>query len=232
MKTNLLHFQTSNKASQMPSLVDYGESSIFGFSNYSANVGGFWAATELLSFGPNLSYSTSSSDNTGARDSWGCSLQANYNDAELIQLAGSFGLQYSQNSRDSGTQLNFTGSLSASYQFNELWSLNGSIQSGVVPSPTQTNYVINNWSISSTLNRSLLIGSIAMGLDMVFSEFDQVGDVGATQNAEQNISAVLAYTRPIFKDRFGFHTSLRYSLNRGQIEWSQIQLNAGLSMGF
>ena len=160
-------------------------------------------------------------------------MQASYKAAEKLRLAGSFGLQFSQNSRDSeAAKLNFTGSLSASYKINELWSWSGSIQSGVVPSPTQTNYVINSWSVSSSLNRSLLIGSISMGLDMAFSNFDQVGVVGTTQNAAQNTSAVLTYARPIFSDRLGFSTSLSYTLNSGQKDWSQIQLHAGLNIGF
>ncbi len=225
--------RTSVFANWAPSLVDYGQSSIIGFSNYSASVGGFWAATELFNFGPSLSYSTSQSDNTGARDAWGFAMQASYKAAERLRLAGSFGLQFSQNSRDSeAAKLNFTGSLSASYKINELWSWSGSIQSGVVPSPTQTNYVINSWSVSSSLNRSLLIGSISMGLDMAFSNFDQVGVVGTTQNAAQNTSAVLTYVRPIFSDRLGFSTSLSYTLNSGQKDWSQVQLNAGLNIGF
>ena len=225
--------RTSVFANWAPSLVDYGQSSIIGFSNYSVSVGGSWAATELFNFGPSLSYSTSNSDNTGALDSWGFSAQASYKAAERIQLSGSFGLQLSQYSRDSeADKLNFTGSLSAAYQINELWSWGGSIQSGVVPSPTQTNYVINSWSISSSLNRSLLRGSIAFGLDMAFSNFEQVGAVRTSQDAEQNMSANLTYARPIFSDRLGFSTSISYTLNSGQSQWSQIQLNAGLNIGF
>jgi len=225
--------RTSIFASWAPSSVDYGQSSTVGFSGYSTSVGGSWAATELFSFGPSLSYSTTSSDNTGARESWGYSMQASYKAAERLQLAGSFGIQYSQNSRDSQADVfNFTGSLNASYMINELWSWSGSIQSGVVPSPTQKNYVINSWSIASTLNRSLLIGSLQMGLNMVFSNFDQVGVVGTTQDAQQNTSVILAYSRSVFSDRLGFTTSINYTLNSGQNEWSQIQLNAGLNLGF
>ena len=225
--------RTSVFANWSPSLVDYEGSSTVGFSDYSASVGGSWAATERFSFGPSLNYSTSTSDNTGTRDSWGFSLQTSYKAAERLQLAGSFGLQYSQYSRDSesGT-INFTGSLNASYQIDDRWSWSSSIQSGIVPSPTQTNYVINSWSVSSTLNRSLLTGSIAMGLDMVFSNFDQVGVVGTSQDQEQNIATILTYTRPFFSDRVGLNTSLRYTLNNGQKDWSQIQLSAVLSMGF
>jgi len=225
--------RTSLFANWVNSSVDYGESSTVGFSNYSASVGGNWAATEIFSFGPSLNYSTSNSDNTGSRDSWGCSIQARYKDVGNLQMAGSLGLQYWKNSRDAETNtLNFMGSLNVSYEISELWSWSGSIQSGVVPSPTQSNYVINNWSVTSYLDRSLLIGSIAMGLDMAFSNFDQVGVVGTSQDVEQNIGVVLRYGRPIVSNRFGFNTSIRYVLNRGSIDWSQIQLNAGLSMGF
>ena len=234
--------RTSVFAGWSTSLSDYGNGedgtgggadSAVGFDNHSFNVGGFWAATERFSFGPSFSYSTSTSDNTGSRDSWGFSLQANYKAAERIQLGGSLGFQYSENSReqDSGN-FNLTGSLNASYQINELWSWGNSIQSGIVPSPAQTNYVINNWSVSSSLNRALLIGSAGIGVDLQFSSFDTVGPTGVLQNDENNYGVVLSYQRPLFDDRVGFNSSLRYSFNDGDSNWSQIQINAGLSMQF
>jgi len=225
--------RTSVFANWAPSSVDYGDGSVIGSSGYSLSLGGWWAATEYFSLGPNLSYVTINSDNTGTRDSWRTSVQASYKMAESILVAASLGLQYSQNSRESKSgSTDLTGSLNASYQINELWWWSSSIQSGIVPSPTQTNYLINNWSISSSLNRSLVIGSIGVGVDMAFSNYEQVGAVQTPQGAEDNLSAVLTYSRPIFGNRLGFNSSVRYVVNSGQKDWSQIQMNIGLSMGF
>lgn len=237
--------RTSIFASWSSALTDYGNGqegivggggsdSAVGFDDHSFSVGGFWAATERFSIGPSFNYSTTTSDNTGARDSWGVSVQANYKAAEKIRLGASLGVENSQNSRqeDDSGDLNLTGSLNASYQINALWSWSGSIQSGVVPSPTQANYVINNWSVGSSLNRALLIGSAGIGVDMQFSSYDAVGPTGFSQVDENSYGISISYNRPLFNDRVGFGTSLRYSFNEGDFEYTQVQLNAGLSMQF
>lgn len=224
--------RTSIYASFTPTIVDYEQGSLTGFSDYAMTVGGFWAATELLSVGPSIGYSTSSSDNTGDFDSWSLSGNVNYQATMRISLAASLGLQVSSYSQDSSSNMNATGNLNASYRINELWALSNSIQSGLTPSPNQTNYVINNWSISSMLSRSLLIGSAGIGVDLQFSSFDQVGPTSVSQENEQNLGLVLSYSRPVFLDRVNFHTSLRYALNKGQEESSQVLVNLGLSYSF
>lgn len=222
--------RTSVFGSWSTSSTDYSDGSAEGFDGYSANVGGFWSATELFSIGPSISYSTTDSELTGARDSWGLAVQASYKAAERIQLAASLGTQYSENSRESENGgFNLTGSLSASYQINELWSWSASIQSGVVPSPTQTNFVINNWSFSSSLSRQLVIGSAALGLSLDSSNFESVGPTTDSQDSETFVSTFLSYQRPLFNDRVTFSTLIRYALNNGANEWSQIQLSVGLT---
>jgi len=225
--------RTSVFASFTPSIVDYSDSAIVGFSGYSASLGGNWAATERFSFGPSLNYSTSTSDISGTVDSWGLSVNASYKATERIRMSGSIGTQLSQGSRQSGSgNFNMTGSLNASYQINELWSWSNSVQSGLSPSPTQTNYVINAWSLSSSLNRQLLIGSLGFGLSMQFSDYQDVGVVGTSQGAEQYYSGSVSYGRPLFSDRLGFSSSLTYVFNNGPSDWSQILLSAGLNLTF
>lgn len=224
--------RTNIYSSFTPTLVDYQQGNFTGFTNYSTTVGGSWAATELLSIGPSISYSTSSSDNTGDFTSWNFSGNVNYRATTLISLAASLGMQVSSYSRDSSSNINATGSLNAGYRINDLWTWSNSIQSGLTPSPNQTNYVINNWSVSSTLSRSLLIGSAGLGVDLQFSSFQQVGPTPVSQENEQNFGLILSYSRPFFSDRIGFNSSIRYSLNQGQDEWSQILVNLGLSYSF
>lgn len=225
--------RTSIYAGWSTSISDYDEGSAEGFDDYAVNFGGFWAATERLSFGPNISFTTSESDISGTRDAWGVSLQATYIASERIRLAGSLGVEHSKYSSgfDSGG-LSLTGSLNASYQINELWALSAAVQSGVVPSPIQTNYEINNWSVSTVLTRKLLIGSLGFGVDFNHSVYDQVGPAGSTPENEETLAFLLTYQRSFFLDRVGFNTSLRYTVNDGASEWSQFQLSAGLNMEF
>ncbi len=225
--------RTNIYANFTPTIVDYEEGNFTGFSDFAMSFGGFWAATERLSFGPNLGYTTSSSDNTGDFDSWSLSGNVNYQASMRIQLAASLGLQYSrysQNSSSNGT--NVIGSLNAIYQINERWQWANSVQSGIIPSPSQANYVINNWSISSMLNRSLLIGSVGMGVDLEFSSYEAVGPTAVSQGDEQNLGFIVSYSRPIYSDRVGFNSSLRYNLNNGEEDWSQLLVNVGLSLSF
>jgi hypothetical protein len=71
---------------------------------------------------------------------------------------------------------------------------------------------------------------------MDFSNYQSVGDTvsQASQESQQNIGFSLNYSRPLplSHDRVGFTSSLTYTVNYGDIEYSQIMLNAGLSMTF
>lgn len=237
--------RTSLSGGWSSSITDYGESagdtgsagsSAVGFGSHSFNVGASWAATERLSFGPSLSYSTSSSDATEDFSTWGFSMVGSYMVSEKIQVSASMGIQYSDYSEEGESGgLSPTGSLNASYQINELWSFSSSIQSALTPSPTGTNYALNGWSISSGLSRQLLIGSVQIELNMDFSNFDSVGPPGTApenQEAQQNIALSLGYSRPLFRDRVGFSSSVVHTVNYGDVEWSQFQLNASLNMAF
>jgi hypothetical protein len=118
------------------------------------------------------------------------------------QLAGSLGVEHSKNTDDfESGGLSLTGSLNASYQINELWSWRVAIQSGVVPSPIQTNYMINNWSASSILSRKLTIGSLGFGMDYNHSIYDRVGPASTTPQNEDTLGFLLSYQRTFFLDR-------------------------------
>lgn len=224
--------RTNIYANFTPTIVDYEQGSFTGFSDYSTSVGGFWAASELLSIGPSIGYTTSSSDNTGDFDSWTFSGNVRYQVAARVSLAASLGVQFSSYERDSSTNVNATGSLNATYQINELWQWNNSIQSGTTPSPGQTNYSINNWSIASMLNRSLVAGSVGMGVNMNFSSYEQVGPTKVSEEDEQNYGLILSYSRPLFSDRVGFNSSISYFLNQGRDDWSQVLVNLGMNYSF
>lgn len=237
--------RTSINAGLSSSITDYGAGSFgnsgnsaVGFSNYTATFGASWAATERFSFGPSLSYSTNVSDSVEDFNSWGFSMVGSYKASERIQVSASMGFAYTEFS-EAGTSSDVspTGSLNASYQIDELWSWNASIQSGISPSPTGSNYVINGWSISSNLNRQLLIGSAGIGLLMDFSNYQSVGPTGvfqASQENQQNIALLLNYSRPLpfFNDRLVFSSSLVHTVNYGDFEYTQVVVNAGLNLAF
>jgi hypothetical protein len=214
-----------------------GDSAV-GFTNLTGTLGGLWAATERFSFGPSLSYSTNLSDSVEDFDSWGFSMVGSYKASERIQVAASMGFAYTEFSASgASSDISPTGSLSASYQINELWSWNTSIQSGISPSPTGSNFVINGWSVTSNLNRQLLIGSAGVGLLMDFSNYQSAGPTGvfqASQEDQQNIALLLNYSRPLplFNDRLGFASSFIYTVNYGDFEYTQIQVTAGLNLAF
>lgn len=216
---------------------DSGNSAV-GFSSYTATLGASWAATERFSFGPNLSYSTSVSDSVDDFNTWGFSMVGNYKASERIQVSATMGFAYTEFSEaDASSDISPTGSLNASYQIDELWALSTSIQSGISPSPSGSNYVINGWSVSSNLSRQLLVGSAGIGLLMDFSNYQSAGPTGvfqANQENQQNIAFLLNYSRPLplFNDRLGFTSSLIYTMNYGDFEYTQVQVNAGLNLAF
>jgi hypothetical protein len=198
-----------------------------------ANAGAFWAATERFSFGPAISYSSSESDNIGKRDTWSATVQANYQAGEKIHVAGSLGTQWSNNSRDPGSSdAGLTGGLDATYNIDERWSWNGSVQYVTVPSPTEMNYAVNNLSLSTGVSRNLDIGTASAGISYTVSDYQSVGPVASELGNERFSSVYLGYQRGFLNDRLGFNSSIRYSLNRGQTEWNQIVISLGLSMSF
>ncbi len=237
--------RTTVRAGWSALITDYGESegnsgsgsgSAEGVNASTVFVSGLWAATERLNFGPRLAFSEGSSDTVGEFTTWDLSMVGRYALTERIRLSASMGIQYSDYSEEDRSEgFSPSGSLNAIYKINELWSWRSSIQSSLTPSPTDGSYAINGWSLSSLLNRQLLVGSAGIGLKMDFSNFDRIGPTGSfseTQDAQQNLGVLLNYRRPLFSDRVDFTTSLLYRLNFGDEEWSQVLLNAGLSLSF
>lgn len=225
--------RTSVSGGMSYSTTYYSSGSSVAADVFGANIGGFWAATERFSFGPALSYSTSESDNIGKRKSWSASFQANYQAGERIHVAGSLGVQWSTNSRESGSSdASLTGGLDAVYTINELWSWNASIQYVTVPSPTEMNYAVNNLSLSTGVSRQLRIGTASAGLNYTVSDYQSVGPVASELGNDRYTNVFLSYQRGFLNDRLGFNSSIEYGLDRGQSEWEQVLISLGLSVSF
>lgn len=224
--------RTSVFASWALTSSDYQDSALVGADIYTTNVGAFWSATERFAFGPSVRYILAESDNTGNRDTWSLNFQARYKAGEYLQFLASIGVESASNSRDSGNTTGLTGNLAAIYAVNERLVWRNALEYVTVPSPDQTNYVINNFSYSSSLERQLNRGTVGAGLDLNLSSYEGVGPVGASPEDEENISVFLNYRRKFFLDRFEFESELRYTENSGQTDWDQIRLTLGVEMQF
>ena len=211
------------------SLSDYDSELLVGSESHTAEIGGFWSATELLSFGPSIRYMKQESDNTGTRESWALSLQARALMGARWQVQGTLGLQCAKNSRDGGaTSLDPTGGLSASYAINERMAWKTSLTYSTISSPTEVNYIMNNLSLSTGLTRQLLRGSVSTGVEMNQSDYVKVGTTNTNPGSQDNLSVFLSYSRKCCVDRLDFNSTIRYVMNDGQRDWSQIQLSAGI----
>lgn len=225
--------RTSLNAGANYSTTTYFTGSSVGAEVFGANAGASWAATERFSFGPAFSYSTTKSDNIGMRDSSSVSVQANYQASEKIHVSGSLGVQFSSNSRDSGsTTAGLTGGLDAIYVIDERWAWNASVQYVTVPSPTQENYVVKDLSLSTGLSRQLKIGVVTAGVNSSLSKYESVGAVSSAIDNDRNLSLNLGYSRGFLNDRLGFSSSVSYVVDRGQTDWDQVLVNMSLHLNF
>lgn len=225
--------RTSLSASLTAAMSDYDDDSIEGSEIYTGYVGGYWSATERFSLGPAIRYATAKSDNTGTREAWELLMQTQYKLREKIQFAASLGVEYATNSRDEGDgSVGLTGSLAATYAISEKLAWSGSIRYITLPSPADVDYVINNLMISTALSRKLLQGSVGLGLDFNFANYEQVGTASTVLEDDNSMGAFILYNRKFLLDRLDFQSKISYLVNDGQEDWSQVQVSIGLGIQF
>jgi hypothetical protein len=204
-----------------------------GSDRHSLQVGGRWAATELLKIGPALRYSRVVSDGTGTRTAIGALMHVSYVASERMDLSCSFGFEAVENSRSSGSsQVRATGDLRLSYMIDERWSSRASIRYANVPSPASRNYLVNDLTFQAALTRTLTYGSLSAGASYGIEEYQEVGPVSRELRSEDFMSVFLSYQRPVLDDRAGFFSSINYSRSEGNREWSRWMLSTGLSIQF
>jgi hypothetical protein len=160
-------------------------------------------------------------------------MEAQYSVARRIQLLASLGLDYTTANRDGGNdEVGLAGDLSALYSINELWIWQNSIRYITIPSPTERNYIINNFGISSQLNRQLLRASVSIGLDMNISDYERIDATNSSLETDTNFGIFTSYTRTLLTERLDFQTRIRWATNNGQQDWSQFQVSAGITLNF
>ncbi|MBC7981398.1 MAG: hypothetical protein H7Y36_12615 [Armatimonadetes bacterium] len=225
--------RTSISASFAAATSDYGSGSAVGSNIYTTSLSGSWAATEYFRFGPEIQYNVATSDNSGTREAWQFLLQGQYQVGTRIQVSGSIGLDYATNSDDDGSaSAGLTGSFNANYSVSERLSWSGSVVYVTVPSPDEVDYVVNNLTISTALSRKLLRAVVDVGLALNIASYEGVGPVTTSLEDENNLNAFVTYSRTLFLERVNFVSSLFYSVNNGQSDWTQFQLSVGLNAQF
>jgi hypothetical protein len=213
---------------------EYGSSGNEGANVNTIYLGGLWDKSPRTSFGSTVRYTRSESDNSGTRDAWAMLVEARYRVGERLWFSASIGPEYARNSDDGDDEssFNLTGDLTARYQIDERWTWVSSVRSATVPSPSETNYLVNNLAVSTSLNRRLLRGWVGFGLQYNYSEYNDVGDVTDDVSDEHYTSLFIDYQRPILNDRAQIDAGLRYTFNEGSVDWSQWIASLGFRVSF
>lgn len=225
--------RTTMNAGFSGAMSDYGTSVDQGADIYSTYVGGLWTATQRIGLGATLRYNLTDSPNITSRESWALLGEARYRLGERIFFSASVGPQYSYNSSGpSDSSVGATGNINARYVINERLTWNSAINSAIVPSPTATNYLFNDVSLTTDLQRQLNRGRLKGGLRYSFSGSESVGTVNTTLDNESVITGFVGFNRSLFSERLDFNTMLEYSVNNGQTDWQRLLLRLGMNVSF
>jgi hypothetical protein len=216
--------------------LSYSESTFDGGQEgtlvFSGSLGGLWAATERTSVGSSIRYSQTESDGTGTRQSWALLGELRYQASERIWLSASMGPEFSNDSESDGNDVGMSANIQARYIINERWSWVNGFSTGTVASPTDTGYLVNNYSFTTSLEHQLLRGSISGGLTLAYSEYQSVADVLTERDNEENMSLFLGYSRNLWSERVMFDSNVSYRINNGDRDWSQWVISSGLNIRF
>lgn len=213
---------------------DYADGANEGAEVYTGYFGAMWAASPRLSVGPTLRYTVSESDNIGSRDAWALLFDARYRVGEKIWLEASLGPEFAQTSGATSDEdsLGITGNFTTRYLINSRWAWTNTIRSATVPAPSETNYLVNDISLTSALHRQYVRGILSGGIEYSFSEYEDVGAVAIARSNENTFGVFMQYRRPLFTDRVAFDGLIRYSFNEGLVDWDQLFVSAGFNVSF
>lgn len=226
--------RTSLNAGFSYAVSDYDSATLAGAELYSTYFGASWQASPRLSLGPTLRYNFSESDLSGEHDAWALLVNARYQAGNRLWLVASIGPEYSTSSGAGvdDSSLGLTVDLSAAYVIDPRWTWTNSIRTAVVPSPSETNYVVNDYGFQSTIFRSLTRGSAYGGLEVHLSDYQDVGVTTVNRDDDLVFSVMCGYRRPLFSERVEFNGTIRYSVNDGDTDWEQLMVSASLRVVF
>jgi hypothetical protein len=212
---------------------DYESSLDEGSEIYRARFGGLWESSERLSVGSSLRYTLTESNNTGTLNAWALLGEMRYQLGDRIWLEASIGPEFSSSSQaGSSDSVSLTGQIIGRYIIDERWSVSGTIRDATVPSPNAENNLVNSLGVNAAVQRALTRGYLRSGIDYRFSDYESVGLVSDEVSDEHNLSAFIGYERNFFKDRLKARSMIRYSINDGDDDWSQVLVTLGLDVHF
>lgn len=227
--------RTAINAGWSAAISDFSGSANEGAEVYTSYLGGLWDATERISLGSTLRYTVSKSDNIGTRDAWALLMETRYKLGERIWFSCSLGPEYATDSgsgSNDGSSLGLTGELTAKYVISDLWTWLGSFRSVTVPSPNETNYVINDFLFTTSIQRQLLRATVSGGIEYRTSQYEDVGTVATNRGNENNLSIFASYSRPLFTERVLLDSLVKYTFNDGLTDWSQFLVYIGIETRF
>lgn len=152
----------------------------------------------LTSFGPGLSWSSSSGRNQDDRTSLGPIFRATYQVSRKVTLDGTIGLEFVDGS-SGGDETNFTTSLSARYQASVLWGMNLSIYRGTNANGGLEGGFRETTSVRLGYTRSIRRATLEAGLGYEFS--DTSGGGNGTAFDQNFFEFDTSIGMPIFANR-------------------------------
>lgn len=211
----------------------YDSAGFVSYQTMSGQTGFFWSADERFSMGPSLSYSSMQSDNTGNHDTGTVSIQTLYKLAESVQILASIGMNQAINEAEfSNRHAGLTGYLAAYYEINPLWTWESSLQHVTTPSATQSDYLVNDLSVSTRIMRKFTASTASLGVLFEMQSYEALMDFPNALVDDSRSEIFIGYQKPIFNGRAEIKSNARYGLNHGNTEWEQFQLTAEISVNF
>ena len=92
--------------------------------------------------------------------------------------------------------------------------------------------MVNDYSLSTSVTRRLLRGSIEFGASVNFSDYEASGVTPTNREDETLVRGFLTYRRGMFRDRAELVASLLYGSNSGSQDWEQWMLTVGITAKF
>jgi hypothetical protein len=211
---------------------DYSGGGHQGAEVYSVYGGALWQATARTHFGGTLRGTVTESGTIATREALAVLVEARHQSGERVWFSGSLGPEFARTGDGGEDSLRLSGELSARVALGERWTWTSSLRSASVPSPSETQYLVNDIGLVTKLRRQLLHGWLGGGLEYHFSDYQNLGGATALRSDEHNAAVFLSYGRPLFSERATGDISVRHAVNNGQVDWQQWQVSAGVSLAF
>lgn len=135
------------------------------------------------------------------------------------------------NRAGAGGDAQVSGRFSLNYDLPELWSASLTAGYESLPSPATAGQSFDELSFGASVTRVLASGSLQGGVLLGFSDPEAPSALGPGGGGDF-FSAHLGHRIRLWDDRISIDSTLRFSNNRGQRDWTRWQLSTGVSAAF